>query len=191
LLRPPSKYVLVATWLAFAITALTLYFFRSDELQGELREVFSYSLGFASVVYLMVGALRAFTLIPSTYLIVAGLPFFPPALLFVLSVGGIVISSAVIYLFSESFHLRDLLEKKDHAARVARLRALLEKHELPIIIGWSFFPFAPTDLICYVCGVMEVNFYKFLLGILVGEGTICAIYVFLGDSAMRFFELRP
>jgi uncharacterized membrane protein YdjX (TVP38/TMEM64 family) len=65
---------------------------------------------------------------------------------------------------------------------------LLQRHELPVIIGWSFFPLAPTDLICYVCGGLRVNFPKFLLGVLIGEGTICAIYIFLGGEALRWLE---
>ena len=71
------------------------------------------------------------------------------------------------------------------------MRAILQKHELPIIVGWSFFPLAPTDLICYVCGVLEINFPKFLLGVLLGEGAICAIYISAGASALRFLQLKP
>ena len=72
-----------------------------------------------------------------------------------------------------------------------RLKAALEKYELPVIIGWSFFPLVPTDAIVYVCGVLGVNFGKCLLGVGLGEGAICAIYVFLGDQTLRMFLLRP
>jgi len=57
---------------------------------------------------------------------------------------------------------------------------------LPIVIGWSFFPLAPTDLICYVCGSLGVGVPKMLLGILVGEGIICALYIFLGRQLLSF-----
>jgi uncharacterized membrane protein YdjX (TVP38/TMEM64 family) len=185
-----AAYVLAGIWLAVATAALFFYFFRRSVIQDELRSAFSMSLVLASVVYLVLGAVRAFTLIPSTYLVIAALPFFPPLLLFLLTLIGILISSTVIYVFSGSLHLRDHFEKGKYQARVTRLRALLEKHELPIIVGWSFFPLAPTDLICYLCGVLKVNFPKFLLGILLGEGTICAVYIFAGDSALRFLRLK-
>lgn len=168
--------------------ALYLYFFQRDLVQSRLNNAFSVSLGVASVVYLMMGAVRAFTLIPSTYVVLAGLPFFPPVLLFILTLIGIGVSSAIIYRFSASLHLHELFEHGKHKRQVDRLHDVLQRHELPIIIGWSFFPLAPTDLICYVCGVLEVNFTKFLVGILIGEGTICAIYIFLGGSALRWLE---
>lgn len=139
----------------------------------------------ASFAYVLLGSVRAFTLIPSTYLVIAALPFFPPVLLLALSLIGVLISSAIIYLFSASLRLEEVFERGRHRVQVVRLRALLQKHELPIIVGWSFFPLVPTDLICYVAGALEINFPKFLLGILLGEGAICAVYVFAGQSALR------
>ena len=67
-----------------------------------------------------------------------------------------------------------------------RMRELLRRRELPIVIGWSFFPLAPTDLICYVCGSLGVDVRKMLAGILVGEGIICALYIFLGRQLLSF-----
>jgi uncharacterized membrane protein YdjX (TVP38/TMEM64 family) len=63
---------------------------------------------------------------------------------------------------------------------VSRLRALLRRRELPIVIAWSFFPLAPTDLVCYVCGALKVDLKKCLLGVVIGEGAICGIYIFMG-----------
>ena len=60
----------------------------------------------------------------------------------------------------------------------------------PIIIGWSFFPLAPTDLICYVCGVLRVRFWKFLLGVTLGEGAISAIYIYGGDQILWWLGLK-
>ena len=42
----------------------------------------------------------------------------------------------------------------------------------------------PTDLICYVCGVMRISFRRFLFGVLVGEGAICALYIFAGSTLL-------
>jgi uncharacterized membrane protein YdjX (TVP38/TMEM64 family) len=137
----------------------------------------------------MLGCIRGFTLIPSTNLVLLGIPFFSPRPLFVLSLLGILISSSSIYYFSESLHLDVLFEDK-HKARLAKMKGILQRNPLPIIIGWSFFPLAPTDLICYVCGVLKVDFVRFTFGVLIGEGTICGIYIFLGDAVLRVFHLR-
>ena len=175
----------IALWLVVVTSALYVYFFHRQFLERELQDALSVTSIAAATIYLLLGSVRAFTLIPATALIVAALPFFEPIPLFLLTVAGILISSAVIYWFSETLNLDQYFERK-HPVEVARMKAILQRHELPIIVGWAFFPLTPTDVICYVCGAMQVNFKKFMLGILLGEGTISGIYIFLGDYLMRW-----
>jgi len=183
------RSLVVVTWLAVVAAAMYLYFGRRDLLQQELQDAFSASALAASAAYLVLGCVRGFTLIPSTTLVLAAVAFFPPVPLFVLTLVGILVSSASIYRLSASLRFYELFERR-HKARVERLHALLERHELPIIIGWSFFPLAPTDLICYVCGVLEVNFAKCLIGVCIGEGAICGLYIFGGDYLLRLLHLK-
>ena len=68
--------------------------------------------------------------------------------------------------------------------KVARVRAALARRPTTIVAAWSFLPVAPTDLICYVCGAMEVPFGRFMLGVLLGEGAICATYIFAGQALL-------
>jgi uncharacterized membrane protein YdjX (TVP38/TMEM64 family) len=178
------RFVFITLWIVVVVGALYLYFFRRDLVQRELEDALSVTSIAAAVVYLFLGSIRAFTLIPATFLVLAALPFFAPVPLFLLSLAGILISSASIYLFSEALHLDELFERK-HKHRVEKMKAVLQRNQVPIIIAWSFFPLTPTDLICYVCGVLKVNFKKFLLAVSIGEGTICAIYIFFGDYLKR------
>jgi uncharacterized membrane protein YdjX (TVP38/TMEM64 family) len=168
---------------------LYAFLFHRDLIQRQLQAATSVSVVAGGAVYLLLGAIRGFTLIPSTTLVVAAVAFFPPARLFALTLVGILMSSTCIYWFSESIGLGDVLARR-HPDAVARLTAALRQHELPIIIGWSFFPLAPTDLICYVCGVLRVSFLKCLIGVAVGEGTICGIYIFLGDHLLQWLKLK-
>ena len=78
----------------------------------------------------------------------------------------------------------ELFEHK-YPKQIRRLKELLQSYQLPIIIGWSFMLFLPTDLICYVCGTLKINYKKFLFGVVVGEGTVYGTYIFLGDWALR------
>lgn len=183
-----SKFLRVAIWIAVVTGAIYLYFFQRNLLQAQLQRAFFYSLVLGGFFYLLAGCLRGFTLIPSTYLVFIGIPFFPPTPLFLLTIAGILFSSASIYLFSKSLHLEEYFERH-HMQRVVKVKSILQRNELPVIIGWSFFPFAPTDVICYVCGILEVDFWKFLFGILIGEGAICATYIFLGDRLLRFLHI--
>jgi uncharacterized membrane protein YdjX (TVP38/TMEM64 family) len=92
-----------------------------------------------------------------------------------------------VYYFAEAMQLDRFFERR-YSSQVGRLRALMTRRELPIVIAWSFFPIAPTDLVCYVCGALRVDVKKCLLGVAVGEGTICAIYIFLGAQALAWLR---
>lgn len=156
---------------------------------SQLAHALSWGTAAGYVAYLMLGAVRGFTLIPSTTLVLAAVAFFPPGPLLAVTLLGIAISSSSIYFFSSALHLDERLARK-HPEQVAKITDLINRYELPIIIGWSFFPLAPTDLICYVCGVLRVNFWKFLIGVTIGEGAICAIYIYGGDQVLRWMGWR-
>jgi uncharacterized membrane protein YdjX (TVP38/TMEM64 family) len=111
----------------------------------------------------------------------------PPIPLYLLTLIGIAVSSAAVYLFAGAMEL-DRYFERHYAPQVARLRAQLSRREFPIVVAWSFFPIAPTDLICYVCGALAVDLKKCLLGVTIGEGTICAIYIFLGGRALAWLR---
>jgi uncharacterized membrane protein YdjX (TVP38/TMEM64 family) len=175
------RRVLLGLWLLVIAAALYFYIFQRAAIQAELQNALSTSALIAGGVYLLLGSVRAFTLVPSTFLVIVGLPFLPPGRLLVLTLIGILISSSLIYWFADELRLAQEIERK-YPAQITRLKALLQRHEMPIIIGWSFFPLLPTDVICYVCGALEIDYKKFLLGVTIGEGTICAIYIYLGGK---------
>jgi uncharacterized membrane protein YdjX (TVP38/TMEM64 family) len=55
------------------------------------------------------------------------------------------------------------------------------------VAGWSFFPLVPTDVICYVAGMMKMPFYKMMLGLFIGEMVLVTAYVCLGKGIMSLF----
>lgn len=183
------RRILTVLWVAGAATALYVYFFHRETLEDLLGGAAGTSLISAGAVYLVLGCLRGFTLVPATSLVLLGIVFFRPWPLFILTLAGILASSASVYYFAEALHLDEVLRKK-HEKRMLQLHDLLGRHGLPIVIGWSFFPLLPTDAVCYLAGVVRMHVGKMLLGVVIGEGAICAIYIFLGDSLLRAVGLR-
>jgi len=181
--------VLTIVWIAGASTALFVYFRHRDVLEDLIGGAAETSLVTGGLVYLVLGCLRGFTLIPATSLVLLGIVFFRPGPLFALTLAGILVSSASVYYFAEALHLDEVLKRK-RPGQLDRVRRLLERRGLPIIIGWSFFPFVPTDLICYLAGVVRLPIAKVLLGVAIGEGGICAIYIFLGDALLTAIGWR-
>lgn len=179
------RYSFVIAWLLFISVALYLYFFQTAFFEKLLLGASRLSIYYGYALFLLLGFLRGFTLIPVTSLIILGLLFFDPLPLFILTIVGIIVSSTCVYYFSEFLRLDELFEQK-HSRRITDVRSALQKHELPIIIVWSALPFLPTDVICYVCGTLRVNFTKFILGILIGEGVTSAIYIFFGHYLLLY-----
>lgn len=174
-------------WLSVLATALFAYVFHREALQQLLLELSASPPAWTYLVYLALGCVRGFTLVPATYLVVAGMLVLPPIPLYALTVVGIIVSSAAVYYFAEAMEFDRFFERQ-YGPQVARLRALMVRRELPIVIGWSFFPIVPTDVVCYVCGALKVDLKKCLLGVTIGEGAICAIYIFLGRQALSWFR---
>src|SRR5690606_17557489 len=102
-------------------------------------------------IYVVSSCLRGFTLIPSTFLLLAGLPFFPPAPLYLMTMLGIAVSASSLYGFSHLIGIDRLLERR-YPERLGQIRAMLGRNQFAVIVGASFFPFLPTDLVCYACG---------------------------------------
>jgi uncharacterized membrane protein YdjX (TVP38/TMEM64 family) len=170
-------------WIAFAAAFIYLYMTHRGGWTDGFRGLAASSTIAAYGVYLLAGSLRGFTLIPCTNLVILAIPLFPPVPLFICTLIGIAISSASIYAFADSLHLAEYFETK-HPDKVARVRTALVRHPFAIVTAWSFLPVAPTDLICYVAGVMEMPFWRFMLGVLIGEGAICALYIFGGRALL-------
>jgi uncharacterized membrane protein YdjX (TVP38/TMEM64 family) len=178
------RSILGTAWLIGVGVAIYFVAFHRDAIVDRLEAATTASLIAGGAIYLLLGCLRGFTLIPVTSLVVIGIVFFPPVPLFVLTLAGILVSSASIYYFAEALHLDELLQQK-HGRQLDRARTLLDRFGLPIIIGWSFFPLLPTDLICYLAGVLRIRFLTCIVGVAIGEGAICATYIFLGDWILR------
>lgn len=106
----------------------------------------------------------------------AGILIFNPFEVFIVNMAGILTSSTIVYYFSKYLELDIYFETK-HSKYTHIIRAKLMDRELPIIVFWSFFPPAPTDLIVYVASTLRINVYKCLLGVFIGEAIINAFYI--------------
>jgi polyvinyl alcohol dehydrogenase (cytochrome) len=178
-----ARALRLGVWVVFAVAFAFLYYRYSSLFGAELTQLAASSVWLAYALYVVLGALRGFALIPVTNLVVLAIPLFQPVPLLALTLIGIAISSACIYAFADSLKLGQYLERK-HARHIERLQNALRRNPTSIVTAWSFLPIVPTDLICYVCGVMKISFRRFMLGVLVGEGAICAIYIFAGASLL-------
>ena len=183
--KASARWLAISTWAVVLIVAAYIFWFRGPEAYSFAKSLMQTSPLVAGTIFFIFGCLRGFTLIPSTYFILLGLLFFPPFPLYLMVVFSIVISSALIYWFSDAVHMDSYFESK-YPKEIERIKAALSKREMSLIIGWSFAPFLPTDLICYVCGALELDFKKFILSVFIGEALSCLMYIYFGGKLFEF-----
>ena len=176
---PRIRVIAFVVWALVVLLLSGLYFVRPELLDpARVVDVLRGSGQPVLLAYVVLSIVRAFTLIPSTVLIVVGMLLFPDRPWFVMasSLGGVVLSALLIYHFFEFLGLGALFERK-HAHRVRWLERQMSRKGFWIVVGWSAFPFVPTDLICYVAGTLRMDTGKFAAGVALGELPLVAFYV--------------
>ena len=178
------RLLVLSLWITLVLVALYTYFFERHLLHGVAR-------AFADAPPVWAYAGYAPRLHPRFHPGASHLPGYcrhagPPAdPLYLLTLPGSS-SRRRRSITSPSDAVRSVLRKAIRQ-QMARLRALLTRRQLPIVVLWSFFPLAPTDLVCYACGALRVDL-KNAPGGGAGEGAICAVYIFMGWQALAWMR---
>lgn len=175
-------------WLAVILAAVGSYLLYPQEFTGE--KIADFLLRFQDsiwLVYLTMSVLRGFTLLPSTPLVIAGTLLFPdqPFAVLTVSIIGILLSSSMIYFFSDFLGFTDYFENRKPEL-THKIKARLEHPAGFVFVAlWAFFPLVPTDLICYLAGTTRMNFLRFIAAVFVGELILCIFYIFSGNYLMN------
>jgi len=183
------KRVIYALWIAAVLAVIiTLivnpYFFSVDNLVQKVREFESQLM----VVYVLISLVRGFFLIPSTPFVLAGVILFPesPEFVITVSMAGIMLTAVLLYLFSDLLGFSEKLEKKFPKKMAIWENRLRSKHAIWIVLVWSFFPLVPTDLMCYIAGIVKMPLRYLLIGVGVGEMILISCYVYLGSGLIEW-----
>ena len=179
---PRIRRIALGLWVLLVVTLTVLYAVNPELLRPErLGDALRQSGQSVLLGYVVLSVVRAFTLIPSTVLIVVGALLFPdrPWFVMISALGGIVASAVLIYFFFEFLGLGEVFERR-HARRVRWLERQMNQKGFWLVVCWSAFPFVPTDVICYVAGTLRMHLGKFVAGVALGEVPIVAFYVWAG-----------
>lgn len=132
----------------------------------------------AIIVYGLVFLFRWILLVPSTPLILVGMLLFPnsPHIVFIISMMGIIFSSLVIYRFSDLLWFDEYFEEHNHNNK--KMEYFINKYWFFAVAFWSFFLVLPTDLVCYIAGMVRMNIYKFIAWVFVWEGLIIWLFIY-------------
>lgn len=179
---------ILGLWVLILIAFVLLWAVYPEVLDKQFLAERLKSLGFwAWVIYCAVFIIRGFFLIPSTPFVLLGVLVFPgqEIALFVVSLICVGLNAALIYFFSEKMGFDTYFNSK-FPDKIPKIKNALDRWGIPIVVGWSFFPAVPTDLICYVAGVVRMNFGMFMTSILIGEAILLFICIFGLGAALHW-----
>jgi uncharacterized membrane protein YdjX (TVP38/TMEM64 family) len=179
-----GKTVIYFLWILIII-GLGIYFFLNPDIISADYLV-SFIQKFQNemlIIYTVLSLLRGFFLIPSTPFVIGGGLLFPDQLLLVLAISiiGVLFSATSLYYFSDLLGFSAYLEKK-FPTKIKKLKNKLDSPKSTLLVaGWSIFPLVPTDIICYVTGILKTPFKNVLFGVFIGEIVLCSLYVYFGE----------
>jgi len=183
------KRVIYFLWIAVVVSLGFLFVFKNQYFRPEfLSEIFSRFSDQIWLIYVAVSFIRGFFLIPSTPFVLLGVVMFPdqPWAVLAVSMSGVIFSATLLYFYSDNIGFSDYLEEKYPEQSHWMKDKLGGKWQFPFIYGWSIFPPVPTDLICYVTGILKVRYFVMIAGVFMGELTLNSLYVFMGQRIMEW-----
>ena len=169
-------------WLSTIILGIGYSIYSPNTFTAQNISLFLETFGaYIWLGYILITFLRGLFLFPSTPFVIAGAILFPKHLLFVgvISIVGILFSATLLYFFAEKMGFGNYLTQK-YPHKIDRVKKQLNTKKGKWLVAlWALFPLVPTDIICYVAGLVQMKYYYMLGGIFIGEVLLVSIYLFL------------
>lgn len=183
-----TKRNLRIVWVCFLLTCIVLYVWYAPYLTKENIAAFILQYhGQVLLVYFIICVVRGLTLIPSTPFLLTGILLFKdtPFLLLAVFMAGIFIVSAFLFYAAEYAGFAKYFDKL-YPQKMHRVKQKLNgPYGFWFVLLWAFTPFTPTDLVCYAAGLLRMRFLYFIIPLMLGEGVICALYIFNGSALLH------
>lgn len=186
-----AKKLVYIIWIGIVLSLLALFIISPSSFTPEaIVDFFSRYQAHLIVAYAVMSFVRGLFLIPSTPFILAGIILFPTQLwtVFIISIIGVFIGATAVYYFADFLGFSEKLERKYPKKIEAWHKRLNSPKATLIVVAWSFFPLVPTDLICYVAGIIKMPYRYLILGVLIGEVVLIYLYVFYGTGLLELIQ---
>jgi uncharacterized membrane protein YdjX (TVP38/TMEM64 family) len=179
------KKIIYGFWAVCVLSLVVLFIGKPEVFEpANLQLYFEQFSSGILIIYILISIFRGIFLLPSTPFVLLGVLLFKddPWLVFTISMIGIIITTIALYYFSDLLGFSKKLSSKYPEKMEKWKQRLNSPMSTLIVMAWSFFPLVPTDLICYVAGIVKMPFRFLLLGVIIGEAVLVYIYVFVGQS---------
>lgn len=169
-------------WIFSILFGIIYALFYPDTFTAQNITLFLEQFGsYIWVGYVFITFMRGVFLFPSTPFVIAGAILFPKQLLIVglISIVGILFSATLLYFFADKMGFGDYLLHK-YPNKIEKVKTQLNTKKGKWLVAlWALFPLVPTDIICYVAGLVQMKYYYMIGGIFMGELALVGLYLFL------------
>ncbi|MGL5417611.1 MAG: TVP38/TMEM64 family protein [Clostridium sp.] len=124
-----------------------------------------------------------FVIIPNSVIAIVSGFMFGPLEGFIISIVGYCISSTICFYIAKLLG-RNIMEKI-MGDKLEDIEKKLQKNQFAIILSLRLIPIIPLGPVNYACGLVGVEYKKFILATLIGAIPEVICYTFLGKNVTR------
>ena len=173
-------------WIIFSIFLYLKWFSLSD-----LKFFVWNNLFLISIIFLIIFSLRVLLFIPSTIIIIS-LWFLTNNFLLTFLISIIWVIIWLIETYFIWYFLNKWVDKEIENTKIyKKIKPYLLKFKenwFKATLFWAFFPFLPTDIICYSAWFVKYNFKNFLIAWILWEFSIIFLYSYLWELANKYIS---
>jgi len=151
----------------------------TDKLRGILED----NPALMVELFVLISIGRVLFFIPGVVFMFLGGLFFGPLAGFSLSLVSIIISETIMYLIGRYVagkRLNGYLNKSHRA-----LVLLTDQHGFEFLALGILCPIAPSDVVCLISGMLNFNYKKYILTVILANVPMMSIYSYLGSSSFK------
>lgn len=166
--------IITVLLIAFIIYAIKMNLLTSPKIL--VSKIKSYGL-IGPIIFLLIQIIQViFPVIPGGASCLAGTLAFGPIEGFIYNYIGLTLGSIVAYMLSRNFGL-PLIKKLFKEETISKYLKYIKTKKFEKIFFWGILlPGTPDDLLCYIAGISELTFNKFLIIILLGKPLTLIFY---------------
>lgn len=184
------KKIINFVWIGLVLLSVIYLFCNPSAFSIEQLSILLQKFGYwIWLVYIIITFLRGLLLFPSTPFVLVGAALFPQKLFLVglVSILGILSSATLLYFFADKIGFGNYLSQK-YPTKIRKVQTTLNQPKGKwLVAAWAWFPFVPTDIICYVAGLVKMRYSIMITGIFLGESILVTLYLYLGKDILSFF----
>ncbi|MCY6369505.1 TVP38/TMEM64 family protein [Clostridium ganghwense] len=134
----------------------------------------------AILFFIILSVLRICVFIPGTvFMILSGI-LFNPITAFLLSMTAMIIDQTIIYLLANIFSNSKLQSKFTN--KYPYIVPLLKQYGYKFLSIGIICPISPTDVVCFLSASLKLNYFKYILVVIISNTPLILLYSFIGNS---------